>query len=164
MVDFFELHAFFAETEVLRQLEYPTIVVREHIDMGLKLHRLGIPIWGEPKAHVLFDNIHERPTWQDLVFFFFRWRDKFIDLSHQLFEKRWGFRFYNEQFMKNWAFRRRVFRACRFLRLPGQQSGFGSRVVVRLLRPRIPVALRHDPFKQSERVLTPLVPGGESAA
>src|SRR5262249_28754883 len=69
-VDFFELHAFFAETAILRQLDLPAMVVREHIDLGLQLHRLGIDIWCEPRARVVFDNIHERPTLRDLRFFF----------------------------------------------------------------------------------------------
>src|SRR5262249_38368371 len=67
-VDFFELHAFFAETEVLRQLELPPMVVREHVDLGIQLHRLGIPIWCEPRSRVIFDNIHLRPTLGDLRF------------------------------------------------------------------------------------------------
>jgi len=46
------------------------MVVREHIDIGMQLHRLGIDIWCEPKCRVLFDNIHERPALADLRFFF----------------------------------------------------------------------------------------------
>jgi hypothetical protein len=164
VVDFFELHAFLAETAVLRQLEYPPMVVREHIDLGLQLHRLRIPIWGEPKSHVLFDNIHERPTWQDLRFFFFRWQDRFIDQSHRLFKERWGSQFYNERFMRNWAFRRKVFSGCRFLGVPNRIADLASRVLVKVFRTATPPQLRGDPLKQSDRVLTPLVPGGESAA
>jgi glycosyl transferase family 2 len=164
VVDFFELHAFFAETAVLRQLDYPPMVVREHIDLGLQLHKLGIPIWGEPKSHVIFDNIHERPTRQDLAFFFFRWQDKFINQAHDLFEQRWGWRFYNEQFMQNWAFRRRVYSVCRYLAVPQKPADLASRVLVKLFRPAIPPALRADPLKVSERVLTPLVPSPGPAA
>jgi hypothetical protein len=157
MVDFFELHAFFAETVVLRQLDYPSMVVREHIDLGVQLNRLGIPIWAEPKAHVVFDNIHERPTREDLRFFFFRWQDRLIDESHDLFEKRWGQRFYNEQFLKNWAFRRRVFSVGRYLGVPYRIADLASKVMVRLLRPPIPRELRSDPLARSERVLPPPV-------
>ncbi len=164
MVDFFELHAFFAETAVLRQLDYPPMVVREHIDLGLQLHRLGIPIWGEPKSHVIFDNIHERPTRQDMAFFFFRWQDKFINQAHDLFEQRWGWRFYNERFMQNWAFRRRVYSVSRFLAVPQKPADLASRVLVKLFRPAIPPALRADPLKVSERVLTPLVSSPGPAA
>src|SRR5207237_2690225 len=108
-VDFFELHTFFAETEVLRQLDLPEMVVREHIDIGIQLHRLGIDIWCEPRSRVEFDNIHARPTWADLRFFFFRWSQRLVDDSHAQFERRWGYQFYNERFMKNWATRRKAF-------------------------------------------------------
>jgi hypothetical protein len=152
-VDFFELHAFFAETEVLRQLDLPPMVVREHVDLGIQLHRLGIEIWCEPKSVVHFDNLHERPTLADLRFFFYRWDERLIDQSHELFERRWGWRFYNEQFMKNWAFRRKVFSVCRFAGVPHKVADLTSRVMNRLLRPPIPEALRGDPLADSERVL-----------
>lgn len=153
-VDFFELHAFCAETEVLRQLDLPPMVVREHVDLGLQLHRLGIDIWCEPKARVIFDNIHERPTFQDLRFFFFRWRERFIEEAHDLFAQRWGYRFYNEQFMKNWAFRRKVFSACRVIGLPHRLADLAARALNKLLRPKIPAQFAHDPLPQSERVLS----------
>jgi GT2 family glycosyltransferase len=152
-IDFFELHAFFAETDVLKQLDIPAMVVREHIDLGMQLHKMGIDIWCEPKSHVIFDNIHERPSYGDLKFFFYRWSERFIDDSHELFEKRWGYRFYGEQFMKNWAFRRKVFSVCRFMGLPHNVSDFASRVFNKLLRPPIPEKLRKDPLPESERIL-----------
>jgi GT2 family glycosyltransferase len=152
-VDFFELHTFFAETEVLRNLDLPDMVVREHVDIGIQLSRMGIDIWSDPQSVVHFDNIHERPTWRDLKFFFFRWDEKLINQSHRLFWERWGYRFFNEQFMKNWAFRRKVYSVCRFLGLPSGISDFGSRVLNKLFRPRIPVELSHDPFPESTLVL-----------
>ena len=153
-IDFFELHAFFAETAVLRQLDYPAMVVREHIDLGIQLHRLGIDIWCEPKSQVHFDNIHERPRLPDLRFFFYRWAEPLIDQSHDLFLKRWGYRCYNEQFMKNWAFRRKVFSLCRYLGLPFGISDLMSRLLNRLFRPRIPQSLLRDPLRASREVLT----------
>ncbi len=152
MVDFFELHTFFAETAVLRQLDFPSMVVREHVDIGIQLHRMGIPIWCEPRAEVIFDNIHSRPTLADLRFFFFRWSDQLIDQSHALFAKRWGWRFYNEQFLKNWAYRRRGFAVARFCFLPHRAADILSRVMVKLFRPPIPAALRADPVDASVRV------------
>jgi hypothetical protein len=152
-VDFFELHAFFAETAVLRQLDLPAMVVREHIDLGLQLHRLGIPIWCEPKAVVHFDNLHDRPTWGDLKFFFYRWGEGLVDQSHALFEQRWGYRFYNEQFMKNWAFRRKAFSVCRFAGLPARLADLTARVLNKLFRPPLPPRAFRDPLGQSERVL-----------
>lgn len=154
-IDFFELHTFFAETEVLRQIDYPSMVVREHVDIGIQLHKLGIPIWCEPRAEVIFDNIHSRPTREDLKFFFFRWSDRLIDASHAEFERRWGWRFYNEQFMKNWAFRRRVFSVARFCFVPHKPADLLSRVMVKLFRPAIPAELRRDPTADSVRALGP---------
>jgi hypothetical protein len=152
-IDFFELHTFFAETAVLRQMDYPPMVVREHIDLGMQFHRLGVDIWCEPKSRVHFDNIHERPTFQDLRFFFYRWSDALIDRSHELFEQRWGYRFYNERFMRNWAFRRKVYSVCRFLGLPQQPSDFISRVLKKLFRSSEDKKFQGDPLPVSERVL-----------
>jgi hypothetical protein len=152
-IDFFELHTFFAETEVLRQLEYPPMVVREHIDIGMQLHRMGIDIWCEPKSRVHFDNIHERPAIADLRFFFYRWADPLIQRSHDLFEQRWGYRFYNERFMHNWAFRRKVFSVCRFIGIPQKPSDFASRVMNKLFRPALDKKYQKDPMPASERVL-----------
>lgn len=150
-IDFFELHTFFAETAVLRQVDWPSMVVREHVDVGIQLHRLGIPIWCEPRAEVVFDNIHSRPTMEDLQFFFFRWSDRLINRSHDLFESRWGWRFYNEQFMKNWAFRRRVFSVARYCFVPHRAADVLSRIMVRLFRPAIPAEFRGDPTNRSTR-------------
>jgi hypothetical protein len=44
-IDFFELHTFFAETEVLRQLDLPDMVVRDQVDIGIQFRKLGIDIW-----------------------------------------------------------------------------------------------------------------------
>jgi hypothetical protein len=162
-VDFFELHAFFAATEVLRQLDLPAMVVREHIDLGIQLHRMGIDVWCEPASVVHFDNIHERPTLGDLRFFLYRWDQKLIDSSHKLFEQRWGYRFYNEVFMKNWAFRRKVFSVCRFLGLPSKPADLASRVMKKLLCPPLPKALSSDPLAVSERVLEPRVAAADPA-
>jgi hypothetical protein len=110
----------------------------------------------------VFDNIHSRPTIEDLQFFFFRWSDRLIDKSHDLFEQRWGWRFYNEQFMKNWAFRRRVFSVARFCFVPHKAADLLSRVMVRLFRPAIPAGFRSDPTAQSTRALAP-TPGAVAA-
>lgn len=152
-IDFFELHTFFAETAVLKQLDFPAMVVREHVDLGIQLHKLGIPIWCEPRAEVVFDNIHLRPTFEDLQFFFYRWSDPLVEASHREFERRWHWNFYNEQFLKNWAFRRRVFSVARFLFIPNKIADVISRAAVKYLRPPIPRALRADPTAQSTRAL-----------
>lgn len=163
-IDFFELHTFFAETAVLRQIDWPSMVVREHVDVGIQFHKLGIPIWCEPRAVVIFDNIHSRPTWEDLKFFFYRWSDKLINKSHELFEQRTGWRFYNEQFMKNWAFRRRVFSVARFMYVPNKPADILSRVMVKLFRPAIPAALRKDPTAESVRAFGPAAVSSSAVA
>jgi hypothetical protein len=152
-IDYFELHTFFAETDVLRRLELPEMVVREHIDIGIQLHRLGIDIWCEPNSVVHFDNMHERPSFRDLRFFFFRWAQRRINQSHDLFDERWGYRFLSEQSIKNWAFRRKVFGVCRFIRLPHGFSDLVARGLNKAFRPSIPVHFPRDPVPQSERVL-----------
>jgi hypothetical protein len=152
-VDFFELHTFFAETDVMRQLDLPEMVVREHLDIGIQLNRLGIEIWCEPAATVHFDNIHERPTLADLRFFFFRWNEKLINRSHDAFEERWGYRFVNEQFMKNWAYRRKVYSLARFAGLPQRLADFASRAMNRLFRPKIPQKFLGDMLSQSRLLL-----------
>ena len=129
------------------------MVVREHIDIGLQLHRLGIAVWCEPKSRVHFDNIHERPSLGDLRFFFYRWREGLIDHSHDLFEQRWGYRFYNERFMNNWAFRRKVFSVCRFLCIPQSVSDLAARGLGKLFGASIAKTSQVDPLLSSVRVL-----------
>ena len=152
-VDFFELHSFFAESEVLRQLDLPPMVVREHIDIGIQLWKMGIEIWNEPQAIVHFDNIQHRPSLADLKFFFYRWDESKINESHQLFRERWGYDFYNEQFIKNWAFKRKVYSVCRYLGLTQKPADLIARATNKLFRRKIPVEFSKDPLKESTRVL-----------
>lgn len=153
IVDFFELHTFFAETEVLKKLDMPPMVVREHIDMGIQLYKMGIDIWCDYRAVVHFDNIQMRPSYRDLKFFFFRWKESRIDESHRLFRERWGHTFYNEQFMRNWAFRRKVYSVCRFMFLPQKPSDLISRAFNKFLRKPIPKQFNGNPLKESTLVL-----------
>jgi hypothetical protein len=121
--------------------------------MGIQLNRLGIPIWCDSGVQVHFDNIHERPSLSDLLFFFYRWKEQRIDTAHALFHTRWGYWFYNEHFMKNWAFRRKVFSVCRFVGLPSRASDLASRAANRLLRAPVPAKFSGDPLPVSHRVL-----------
>lgn len=154
-IDFFELHAFFAETAVLRQIELPPMVVREHIDIGLQLYKLGIAIWNEPKSQVHFDNLNEVGTWRDHCFFRYRWSQRFIDGSHDLFEDRWGYRFLGEQSMKNWAFRRKVFSFFRMFHLPIKICDLMSRGMNKAFSQPPPPWSLGDPLPRSERVMPP---------
>jgi hypothetical protein len=165
-VDFFEFHAVIAETDVFRQLDIPEIVMREHIDIGLQLYehcgkgrqRVGsvealTAIWCEPASIVHFDNIHERPSYRDLKYFFYRWQKQFLEQAHRQFETRWGYKFTSELFIKNWAFRRQVFSVCRFVGIPHKPADFVSRAMGKLLCKPIPQKFLGNPVPQSSRVL-----------
>ncbi len=164
-VDFFEFHAVIGETEVWRMLDIPEVVMREHVDLGIQLHRLGIPIWNEPKSVVHFDNIHSRPTFQDLRYFFFRWHKGFVKDAHVQFKKRWGYQFSNEQYISNWAFRRKVFSVLRFAFVPRKPADLASRVMVKLFCPPIPPELCFKEDPSHDYVLHPeLNESGEEQA
>jgi Glycosyl transferase family 2 len=165
-VDFFEFHAVVAETDVLRQLDIPEIVMREHVDIGMQLAghpRRDVPsrnstpapiaIWCEPRSIVHFDNIHERPTYRDLRYFFYRWGRHYLEDAHRQFERRWGFKYTNEQFIKNWAFRRKVFSVGRFIGIPHKLADFISRGMGKLFCKPIPKQFLGNPLPQSSRVL-----------
>jgi glycine oxidase len=59
----------------------------------------------------------------------------------------------NEQFLKNWAFRRKVYSLGRFAGLPAWPSDLVARVLNKFFRPRIPQQFLRDPLPQSKRVL-----------
>ena len=165
-VDFFEFHAVIAETDVFRQLDIPEIVMREHVDIGMQLakHKRKdipdghtgeepIPIWCEPKSVVHFDNLHERPTYRDLRYFFYRWGCGFLEDAHRQFEKRWGYRYTNEQYIKNWAFRRKIFSVCRFAGIPHTPADFVARAMGKLFCKPIQKKFLENPLPRSERML-----------
>lgn len=161
LTDFFEFHAIFGETDVWRQLDIPDIVMREHIDLGIQLNKLGIPIWCEPKSVVHFANIHDRPSITDLKYFHFRWNKKLVEEAHRVFEERWGYKFMNEQFIKNWAVQRWSFSLFRYCFLPQKPADFCSRVIKKLFCKPIPQKFLQDPLPRSERVLEPLETAAE---
>ena len=51
--DMFELHGVMFKTRVLKKLELPEMVVREHIDIGLQLKSMGYKVLSEPKSVVI---------------------------------------------------------------------------------------------------------------
>ena len=122
-----------------------------------------MPIWAEPASVVIFDNIHTRPTAADIAFFTYRWAERLIDESHDLFERRWGYRFYNEQFMKNWAFRRKSFSWFRYLGLPQRAADLASRAACRFLRPGVPARFASDPLSTSRAALSEVAAHATSA-
>ncbi|TLU65778.1 glycosyltransferase family 2 protein [Thalassotalea litorea] len=116
--DMFELHGVLFRTSILQSLDIPDMVIREHIDIGLQLHRLGKLILSQPHSVVIFDNLGTRMELSDMRYFFHRWSKKRCWSSAREFERRWGLNFYSEDAMYLWVFRRRIFLICRWLYLP----------------------------------------------
>jgi GT2 family glycosyltransferase len=114
----FEMHGVLFKTEDLKALEIPEMTIREHLDMGMQLKNKGRPMLVEPKSIVLFDNLGTRGDVEDLEFYNRRWNSKITKSSSDLFEKRWGYRFYSEPAMYYWASRRRLFLLLRWLHFP----------------------------------------------
>jgi GT2 family glycosyltransferase len=114
----FELHGVLFKTEDLKALELPEMTIREHLDMGMQLRNKGRRMLVEPKSILLFDNLGTRSELADMEFFNRRWNSKITKSSSDLFEKRWGYRFYSEYAMYNWATRRRLFMLLRWFHLP----------------------------------------------
>ncbi len=116
--DTFELHCVLFSTDHLKNIEIPHMVVREHIDIGLQTRAMGKCIVVQPESVILFDNLNTRMNYTDMKFFFFRWQNKLSRESHALFEKRWRYKFYAENAMYVWAFRRKIFLLARFIGMP----------------------------------------------
>ena len=116
--DTFELHCVLFLTSHLQEIEIPQMVVREHIDIGLQTRAMGKSVVVQPDSVILFDNLGTRMNFYDMKYFFFRWNKKLSKKSHELFDQRWGYKFYGENFMYIWAFRRKVFLITRFLGAP----------------------------------------------
>jgi hypothetical protein len=105
----FELHGVMFETAALNAIEIPQMTIREHIDISMQLHRMGRIQVVDPRSVVEFDNLGTRAELGDLAYFDLRWNRRILEASSAQFFERWGLRFYNEQFMYNWAVRRRLF-------------------------------------------------------
>ena len=116
--EMFELHGVLFETKAFQEVELPAMVIREHIDVGMQLRAMGRRLMSEPKSVILFDNLNQRMSLADMRFFNFRWSKELAERSSRLFEKRWGLKFYSEQFIMNWIRRRRLFLRLRWLGFP----------------------------------------------
>jgi hypothetical protein len=114
----FELHGVAFRTSTLKSIEIPDMVVREHIDICMQMKARGERVVVEPRSVVHFDNLGSRMKLSDMRFFFYRWSRSLAERSHRNFEARWGYPFYSEQSMYNWAFRRKVFLLARWAWLP----------------------------------------------
>jgi len=133
--DTFELHCVLFQTKHLQAIEIPQMVVREHIDIGLQTRAMGKSIVVQPDSIILFDNLGTRMNLIDMKYFFFRWNKRLSRESHYLFEKRWGYKFYAENAMYTWAFRRKIFLLARYVGMPislaNKISGLFKRIFIK---------------------------------
>ena len=159
----FELHCVMFRVDALLGLELPHMTIREHLDMGMQLRAKGERLVVQPRSHVLFDNLGTRAKLSDLRYFNLRWNGAITSESSRLFERRWGYRFYSEQAIYNWAIRRRLFMLLRWLGFPIKLANVCDRVVGAVRRRISPV---WDPVPNPETVAVSLyerVPDGRVA-
>jgi len=130
----FELHCVMWHTATLQTVDIPQMVVREHIDLALQVRAKGASLILQPESQIVFDNLSTRMHFRDMRYFFFRWDEKLAKQSHTLFQQRWGHKFYSEQSMYNWAFRRKAYLLARFLMLPNRLANLVANGSNRLFR------------------------------
>lgn len=114
----FELHCVMFRTDVLQSIELPQMTMREHLDIGMQLQARGKKLLADPRSIIHFDNLGTRADLDDLKYFNLRWNRKICEQSSRLFEKRWGYKFYNEEAIYFWAQRRRIFLVLRNFYIP----------------------------------------------
>jgi len=151
----FELHCVMFRVEVLNELELPLMTIREHLDMGMQMRAKGLKLVVQPASRVLFDNLGTRAKLSDLRYFNLRWNGRITAASSELFEKRWGYKFYSEQSIYYWAFRRRIFLVLRWIYLPTALANLRDRVISAVRRRVNPV---WDPVPAPEETAEPLYP------
>ncbi|MFV1871997.1 MAG: glycosyltransferase family 2 protein [Oleiphilus sp.] len=135
----FELHCVMFNTDVLKSLELPHMTIREHLDIGMQLKNRGLKLYVDPRSHIIFDNLGTRASLSDLKYFNLRWNSNITEQSSRLFEKRWGYNFYSEQSIYNWAIRRRLFLLLRWLHLPNAVANKVDRIFSALRRRVAPI-------------------------
>lgn len=135
----FELHCVMFNTKDLQTLEIPYMTIREHLDIGLQLKNKGRRLVVEPRSVCLFDNLGTRAALSDLRYFNLRWNSKITQRSSRLFEQRWGYNFYSEESIYNWAIRRRSFLVMKWLYLPTWLVNKIDRVLFAIRRQLFPI-------------------------
>ena len=150
----FELHCVLFEGGVFRQIELPSMVIREHLDISLQIAAMGRTMVVEPESVVHFDNLGTRMAFSDMRYFFFRWGRKLTTPSSRLFERRWGYNFYSEQSMYNWVVRRKAFLIARWLGAPIGIANRATQVAKKLL------CRDWDPLQDPDGASRPLLDGG----
>jgi hypothetical protein len=140
----FELHGVMFRTSALQAIELPYMTIREHLDIGMQLKAKGELLFAEPRSIIYFDNLGTRAQLEDLRYFDLRWNKKIGKYSHDLFEKRWGYKWYAEQSVYNWCSRRRLYIYLRWMHIPISVANFLDRVVCGVKRRLFPL---WDPLK-----------------
>jgi hypothetical protein len=135
----FELHCVMFNTETLQAIELPMMTIREHLDIGLQLNSMGKKLLVVPESKVIFDNLGTRASLGDLQYFNLRWNSNITEQSSRLFEKRWGYRFYSEKSIYNWASRRRLFLIMRWAHFPIGLANIIDRFVSAIKRRFFPI-------------------------
>lgn len=135
----FELHCVMFNTKVLKEIELPRMTIREHLDIGIQLKNKGLRLYVDPRSHIVFDNLGTRASFSDLKYFNLRWNSKITEQSSRLFEKRWGYKFYSEESIYNWAIRRRLFLLLRWMYIPNSIANKIDRIYSALRRRLFPI-------------------------
>jgi hypothetical protein len=153
----FELHGVMFETAALRALDIPRMTIREHIDISMQVRAMGRIQVVDPRSVVEFDNLGTRAALDDLAYFNHRWNGEIMRESSALFQRRWGYRFYSEQFMYNWAVRRRMFLVLHHYHCPMAVANKLANAYQRLFLPRWEPL--EDPVGDSEHFYSTLEGG-----
>ena len=140
----FELHGVMFSTKVFKEIELPHMTIREHLDIGMQLHTRGEKLYAEPRSIIYFDNLGTRAELKDLKYFDFRWNHAIGKYSHDLFEKRWGYKWYAEESVYHWCERRRLYLMLRWAYIPNPVANFLDRLVSGFKRRVSPI---WDPLK-----------------
>lgn len=149
----FELHCVMFNTDALNAIEIPMMTIREHLDIGLQLNAMGKKLLVIPESQIIFDNLGTRASLGDLQYFNLRWNANVTEKSSRLFEKRWGYRFYSEPSIYNWANRRRIFLVLRWAYLPIGLANIIDRLISAFKRRFSPIwDPISDPNGQSRRL------------
>lgn len=147
----FELHCVMFRVDSLNMIEIPQMTIREHLDIGMQLRALNQKLYVVPASQVVFDNLGSRARLSDLKYFNVRWNRTITARSSRLFEKRWGYRFYSEPAIYEWAKRRQRFMLMRWFFVPVAAANLIDRIIAgvrrRISPPWDPLS---DPFACSE--------------
>ena len=150
----FELHCVLFDSDVFRQIELPSMVIREHLDISLQVAAMDRTMVVEPKAVIHFDNLGTRMALSDMRFFFYRWGRALTGRRRACRERPLGYNFYSEQSMYNWVVRRKAFLVARWLGAPIGIANRATQVAKKLF------CKDWDPLPDPDAASRPLLAAG----